>query len=228
MTSTSMWNWNKIKVLRHVRVAGGLHCICAFVYGGVTHTKTVVQCQQLAATLVFLVSIYWCLSYIMPVASYKWNCFPPGNSKAGTTSWPSRCLFSCLGLLSFGPRKTNLFILCPWAIFSKPVTILVWTIPLVVVCIHSYCCYLISYSFYQCLWFLLRDAANCTGLLELVFWTSLEFFQINSSLRQPSRLLLPFVVHRLSVPSSKSLTQDPCDDHSPTGKYGLVVQRCGY
>lgn len=84
---------------------------------------------------------------------------------------------------------------------------------LVVISTGSYCCFLISYSFLfiSAFDFSFLNAASCTVVLELVFWTLLEFIQINSSLGQPSKLLLTLVVHRLSDPSSNSLMKDPSD-----------------
>lgn len=80
---------------------------------------------------------------------------------------------------------------------------------LVVISTGSYCCFLISCSFLfiSGLDFSFLNAASCTIVLELVFWTLLEFIQINSSLGQPSKLLLALVAHRLS----NSLMKDPSD-----------------
>lgn len=162
------------------------------------------------------------------MVSCKWNCFPSGKCKKQPFDPAGDCFCASLEHLSFGPSKHNFFVLCPWAVFPKPVSTLVWLwlvkrmymkpvmekaiaakthncsfvhgtaclvcSDIMVPCdwLHyrapslphywqllstsSYCYYLIGLLFISAFDFSFLNAANCTGLLALMFWTLLEFY----------------------------------------------------
>lgn len=117
--------------LTHIGVGGGSCCSCGFVpQWGHTPQLWFSISSLLPCWIVSFVSGYWYLRYIIPMASCKWNCFPSGNSKKHLSLLIQRVSVFVL-LWNFFPldqSKHNFFVLCPWAIFSKPVSTLVWTV----------------------------------------------------------------------------------------------------
>lgn len=119
-----------LSALTHIRVAGGSCRGCGFVprWG---HTP------QLWCSISSLLPC-WIVSLLVVFdtwdALYQWlpaneTAFLQGSPKHSAASWSSSaCVCASLELLSFGPSKPNFFIVCPWAILSKPVSTLVWTV----------------------------------------------------------------------------------------------------
>lgn len=119
------------RALAHIRVAGGSHRSCAFVprQGHSHHScgSASAACYHAELSLLLVFIDTWGTLYQWLPANEI--AFLQGSPKPVQPLDPAGARFcASLELLSFGPSKHNLFVLCPWAIFSKPVSTLVWTV----------------------------------------------------------------------------------------------------